>query len=88
MTSQYKVLLVKIRPWSPLLPWAGFAGGAAVMAKAYLPDSTGTRPLYFWLGLLLFGAILIVMMIFRPAGMIPAQRRKRKLISDGPEIEE
>ncbi len=37
---------------------------------------------------LLFGAILIVMMIFRPAGMIPAQRRKRKLISDGPEIEE
>ncbi len=37
---------------------------------------------------LLFGAILIVMMIFRPAGLIPAQRRKRKLISDGVEIEE
>ncbi len=36
---------------------------------------------------LLFGAILILMMIFRPSGMIPAQRRKRKLISDGPEVE-
>ncbi len=32
---------------------------------------------------LLFGAILIVMMIFRPAGLIPAKRRARKLISDG-----
>ncbi|MGE5073517.1 MAG: ABC transporter permease subunit [Anaerolineae bacterium] len=31
---------------------------------------------------LLFGAILILMMIFRPAGMIPAQRRKRKLLLD------
>jgi branched-chain amino acid transport system permease protein len=36
---------------------------------------------------LLFGAILVLMMIFRPAGMIPAQRRKRKLISDGAEVE-
>ncbi len=31
---------------------------------------------------LLFGAILILMMIFRPAGMIPARRRQRKLLSD------
>ncbi len=31
---------------------------------------------------LLFGAILIVMMIFRPAGMIPARRRARKLLFD------
>ena len=37
---------------------------------------------------LLFGAILILMMIFRPAGMIPAQRRKRKLLLDGAETEE
>lgn len=31
---------------------------------------------------LLFGLILILMMIFRPAGLIPAQRRKRKLASE------
>jgi branched-chain amino acid transport system permease protein len=31
---------------------------------------------------LLFGAILIVMMIFRPAGMIPAKRRQRELKED------
>ena len=31
---------------------------------------------------LLFGLILILMMIFRPAGLIPAKRRKRKLASD------
>ncbi len=37
---------------------------------------------------LLFGAILIVMMIFRPAGLIPAKRRARKLISDGAALEE
>ena len=37
---------------------------------------------------LLFGAILIVMMIFRPAGLIPARRRARKLLSDGVAIEE
>jgi branched-chain amino acid transport system permease protein len=28
---------------------------------------------------LLFGLILILMMIFRPAGLIPAQRRKRQV---------
>lgn len=37
---------------------------------------------------LLFGAILILMMIFRPAGMIPAQRRKRKLLLDTAETAE
>jgi branched-chain amino acid transport system permease protein len=31
---------------------------------------------------LLFGLILIVMMIYRPAGLIPAARRKRELLSD------
>ena len=31
---------------------------------------------------LLFGLILILMMIFRPEGLIPSQRRKRKLASD------
>ncbi len=31
---------------------------------------------------LLFGLILILMMIFRPMGMIPAERRKRKLASE------
>jgi branched-chain amino acid transport system permease protein len=31
---------------------------------------------------LLFGLILILMMIFRPAGLIPAERRKRSLASD------
>jgi branched-chain amino acid transport system permease protein len=31
---------------------------------------------------LLFGLILILMMIFRPAGLIPAKRRKRKLASE------
>ena len=31
---------------------------------------------------LLFGLILILMMIFRPAGLIPAKRRKRKLADD------
>ncbi len=34
---------------------------------------------------LLFGAILILMMIFRPSGMIPAKRRARKLVSEGAE---
>jgi branched-chain amino acid transport system permease protein len=37
---------------------------------------------------LLFGAILVLMMIFRPAGMIPAQRRKRKLLLETAETEE
>jgi branched-chain amino acid transport system permease protein len=31
---------------------------------------------------LLFGLILILMMIFRPAGLIPSQRRERELASD------
>ena len=31
---------------------------------------------------LLFGTILVLMMIFRPAGLIPAERRKRALASD------
>jgi branched-chain amino acid transport system permease protein len=31
---------------------------------------------------LLFGLILILMMIFRPAGLIPSRRRKRELASD------
>ncbi len=37
---------------------------------------------------LLFGAILIVMMIFRPGGLIPAKRRARKLLSDSVAIEQ
>ncbi len=37
---------------------------------------------------LLFGLILILMMIFRPAGLIPSQRRKRELASDKAETEE
>jgi branched-chain amino acid transport system permease protein len=37
---------------------------------------------------LLFGTILVLMMIFRPDGLIPATRRKRKLISETTEIEE
>jgi branched-chain amino acid transport system permease protein len=37
---------------------------------------------------LLFGLILILMMIFRPAGLIPSQRRKRELASDEAEAEE
>jgi hypothetical protein len=28
---------------------------------------------------MLFGVILVVMMIYRPAGLIPAERRKREL---------
>jgi branched-chain amino acid transport system permease protein len=37
---------------------------------------------------LLFGTILVLMMIFRPSGLIPAERRKRKMISDTAEIKE
>ena len=37
---------------------------------------------------LLFGLILILMMIFRPAGLIPSQRRKRELASDKAETED
>jgi branched-chain amino acid transport system permease protein len=37
---------------------------------------------------LLFGLILILMMIFRPAGLIPSQRRKRELASDEAKSEE
>jgi branched-chain amino acid transport system permease protein len=37
---------------------------------------------------LLFGLILVLMMIFRPTGLIPAQRRKRQLVSDDIEPEE
>jgi branched-chain amino acid transport system permease protein len=37
---------------------------------------------------LLFGLILVLMMIFRPTGLIPAQRRKRKLILDSTDSEE
>jgi branched-chain amino acid transport system permease protein len=31
---------------------------------------------------LVFGIILIVMMIYRPSGLIPAERRKRELAED------
>ncbi len=31
---------------------------------------------------LVFGIILVVMMIFRPSGLIPAERRKRELVED------
>jgi branched-chain amino acid transport system permease protein len=34
---------------------------------------------------LVFGAILVVMMIFRPAGLIPAERRQRELASEDPD---
>jgi len=37
---------------------------------------------------LLFGTILVLMMIFRPAGLIPAERRKRKMASETAEVEE
>ncbi len=37
---------------------------------------------------MLFGAILVLMMIFRPEGLIPSKRRKRELTSDAPESEE
>jgi branched-chain amino acid transport system permease protein len=37
---------------------------------------------------LLFGLILILMMIFRPSGLIPAERRKRALAADKLEEEE
>ncbi len=37
---------------------------------------------------LLFGTILVLMMIFRPAGLIPAVRRKRALASDKVEVKE
>lgn len=37
---------------------------------------------------LLFGTILVLMMIFRPAGLIPAERRKRALAADRLEKEE
>jgi branched-chain amino acid transport system permease protein len=37
---------------------------------------------------LLFGTILVLMMIFRPAGLIPAERRKRALAADKLEKEE
>ena len=37
---------------------------------------------------LLFGTILVLMMIFRPAGLIPAERRKRALAADELEKEE
>jgi branched-chain amino acid transport system permease protein len=36
---------------------------------------------------LLFGTILVLMMIFRPDGLIPAERRKRKMISETSEVE-
>jgi branched-chain amino acid transport system permease protein len=36
---------------------------------------------------LLFGTILVLMMIFRPDGLIPAARRKRKILSDEAEAE-
>jgi len=35
---------------------------------------------------LLFGFILVLMMIYRPAGLLPAARRKRELKSDGDEV--
>lgn len=37
---------------------------------------------------LLFGTILVLMMIFRPDGLIPAERRKRKMLSETSEVEE
>jgi ABC-type branched-subunit amino acid transport system permease subunit len=29
-----------------------------------------------------FGLILVIMMIYRPAGLIPAERRKRELVKE------
>jgi branched-chain amino acid transport system permease protein len=35
---------------------------------------------------MLFGIILILMMIYRPAGLIPAARRKRELVKEEVEL--
>jgi branched-chain amino acid transport system permease protein len=40
----------------------------------YTPFGFQSQDLYMYLG-----AILVVMMIFRPAGLIPARRRKREI---------
>jgi branched-chain amino acid transport system permease protein len=37
---------------------------------------------------MLFGIILVVMMIYRPAGLIPAARRKRELVKEGVDVAE
>jgi branched-chain amino acid transport system permease protein len=34
---------------------------------------------------LIFGVLLVVMMIYRPTGLLPAARRKRELGEDSPE---
>jgi len=65
---------------------AGAMAGAAVLTwlPAFLKDQVPTSDRPLWVG-----ALLLVMMIFRPAGLLPAKRRKAELAGlDGHESSE
>jgi branched-chain amino acid transport system permease protein len=72
-------VLRALREWLELIPvaWTNFypANRIYEFLHGFLDFENAKR-------LIAYGVILILMMIFRPAGLIPSTRRKRELTSD------
>jgi len=75
-TLQYSILIVAYVVFGGMGSLPGAIAGAAVLAwlPQFLKDQVPLADRYMWVG-----AILLVMMIFRPAGLIPAKRRRAEL---------
>jgi len=73
----FSLYLSQLRQSDAVIPIINFAWSNL---SAQLDPATYQR--------LLFGSILVLMMIFRPDGLIPASRRKRKLLLEENEAEE
>jgi len=85
-TLQLSILIVAYVVFGGMGSIAGAMAGAAVLTwlPEFLKDQVPTSDRPLWVG-----ALLLVMMIFRPAGLLPAKRRKAELAGlDGHESSE
>ena len=85
-TLQLSILIVAYVVFGGMGSIAGAMAGAAVLTwlPEFLKDQVPTSDRPLWVG-----ALLLVMMIFRPAGLLPAKRRKAELAGlDGHESAE
>jgi ABC-type branched-chain amino acid transport system, permease component len=81
-TLQYSILIVAYVVFGGMGSLPGAIAGAAVLAwlPQFLKDQVPLPDRTMWVG-----AILLIMMIFRPAGLIPAKRRRAELEGVGEE---
>jgi ABC-type branched-subunit amino acid transport system permease subunit len=75
-TLQYSILIVAYVVFGGMGSLAGAVAGAAALTwlPYFLQSQVPLPDAQMWIG-----AIIIIMMIFRPAGLIPAKRRKAEL---------